>query len=192
MSTARLSANASTRVLLSSTRSYSTLTSRVARSVNTRTSLHNASLFASATRTNNLASVPTFGVNTRLFSTTMVAPGKCNLPFTPSVAIVCMAGSTSNKPLYPARIRPFGHFPAVGSSADPTPREGYASGSSASRPTSKRGHGLCYPPAQPRSGDVKLYAATTTHRMLELDFEDGSDLSARLRELKSYLLSSSS
>lgn len=75
MSTARLSTNASTRVLLSSARSYSTLSSRVARSTNTRTSLQNASLLAHA-NTNNLAS-PRFGIASRLFSTTMTNPGKC-------------------------------------------------------------------------------------------------------------------
>ncbi|SPO31543.1 probable IDP1 - isocitrate dehydrogenase (NADP+), mitochondrial [Ustilago trichophora] len=76
MSTARISSNASTRVLLSSARSYSTLSSRVARTNNTRSSLQNASSLLTANRTNNLASSLKFGVNTRPFSTTMTNPAK--------------------------------------------------------------------------------------------------------------------
>lgn len=78
MSTARLSTNASARVFASSARSYSTFSSRVARSPNTRTAFQNVSFLASAriaTATTN--SSLSFGVNTRLFSTTMTAPGKC-------------------------------------------------------------------------------------------------------------------
>lgn len=83
MSAARLSANASTRVFAASTRSYSTFSSRVARSTNnTRTALQNASLLTSARNSSNLLasnSTPiSFGVSTRLFSSTMTAPGKFN------------------------------------------------------------------------------------------------------------------
>ncbi|CDS02138.1 hypothetical protein, partial [Sporisorium scitamineum] len=75
MSMARLSTNASTRVLTSSARSYSTLSTRVARSAHTRTISQNASLLASARSTNFVSTraTPSFGVNARLFSTTMTA-----------------------------------------------------------------------------------------------------------------------
>ncbi|KAJ1021538.1 hypothetical protein NDA13_005575 [Ustilago tritici] len=75
MSAARLGANASTRALYSScARSYSTFSSRVARS-STITSNTRASLLASAPRTAQPAS-PKFGINNRLFSTTMTVPAK--------------------------------------------------------------------------------------------------------------------
>uniref|UniRef100_V5EXU4 Uncharacterized protein n=1 Tax=Kalmanozyma brasiliensis (strain GHG001) TaxID=1365824 RepID=V5EXU4_KALBG len=75
MSAARLSSNASTRVFAASTRSYSTLSSQVARSTNTRTAFQNASLLTSARNTSNLNSAPiSFGVSARLFSSTMTAP----------------------------------------------------------------------------------------------------------------------
>ncbi|GAC94308.1 hypothetical protein PHSY_001879 [Pseudozyma hubeiensis SY62] len=80
MSTARLSANASALAFASSARSYSSLSSRVARSTNTRTAFQNASLLASArtsTSTSNSTSHSlSFGVNTRLFTTAMTAAGK--------------------------------------------------------------------------------------------------------------------
>ncbi|GAC76244.1 hypothetical protein PANT_20c00024 [Moesziomyces antarcticus T-34] len=92
MSTARLSANASTRVFSYSSRSYSSLSARFARNpAASRSSIQSSSsLLATAARSNALASRSaslSFGVQSRLFSSTMTAAAG-------SYEAACLAGSS--------------------------------------------------------------------------------------------------
>ncbi|ETS60340.1 hypothetical protein PaG_05538 [Moesziomyces aphidis] len=98
MSTARLSANASTRVFSYSSRSYSSLSARVARTpAASRSSIQSSSsLLATAARSNALASHSaslSFGVQSRLFSSTMTAAEKQLRPLGPGLCVWSLAVS---------------------------------------------------------------------------------------------------